>query len=215
MIIRAMRQSFIQPGHEQLFRYRLNEHGDSLQAALQERGIDVFSIFIQNDRLFCYMESGRPIAGFPWPDALRRLLVRLPEQLGANDAVHLQDIYHSAVPQSGEIWRDKHKVEQRIGCIAQLEESMYASYVYYHYQRQEERPVAENKTYMIGSIGRTLFSYQERPIVREKIAAKGLLDSTNTPQNWREVMAPHFQCWPEHGAGEWIWKRMELLACDF
>jgi hypothetical protein len=95
----------------------------------------------------------------------------------------MNDIFHYNQPDIAENWRGDRKVERRLGSLARLKPEMYGSYVFYHYQLQEEKPGSGNKTYIIGSHELYLFSYQELPVSLAE-APQGLLATHNTPANW-------------------------------
>src|SRR4030095_5604912 len=62
-----------------------------------------------------------------------------PGQATARKWVPMIDVFHFNEPASIEHWLRKEPVERRVGRVAHLKPEMAASYIYYHYQLQEER----------------------------------------------------------------------------
>jgi hypothetical protein len=123
----------------------------------------------------------------------------------------MMDIFHYNRPVSADHWRRKKPVENRVGRIAQLKPEMVSSYIFYHYQLQEERPAKGNKYGLIGIDGNLLFFYTEEPTIVENPLYEGRLNTANTPGNWFELMAPHFIFWEDANEGENIWRRLEVI----
>lgn len=108
------------------------------------------------------------------------------------------DVFHFNEPVSEEHWRRKSPVETIVGRVAHLKPEMVSSYIYYHYQLQEERAFLGNKYEIIAMHENLLFGYQEFPkVVEEPLAAKKL-DTHGTPENWSDSrMDLHFKAWDD------------------
>ena len=77
---------------------------------------------------------------------------------------------------------------------------MASSYIYYHYQLQEERAFHGPKYEIIGMHENLLFGYQEFPAVVEEPVVPGRLRTKGTPDNWGDSrMDLHFQPWEDDG----------------
>ena len=107
----------------------------------------------------------------------------------------MYDIFHYQAPQNNEEWRRKTKVIHPLGRIIRLKPEMIASYIFYHYQYQEEKPCDGDKYGIIGIHEDLLFFYCETPAIIEKPTYAGLLNTKNTPSNWSEIMSRHFLPW--------------------
>jgi hypothetical protein len=112
--------------------------------------------------------------------------------------VPLIDVFHFNEPVSYEHWRRKGAVERRVGRIAHLRPEMVASYIYYHYQLQEERAFLGDKYEIIAIHENVLFGYQEFPKVVEQPLAPPKLKTSGTPADWNDArMDLHFQPWED------------------
>ena len=125
--------------------------------------------------------------------------------------IRLYDIFHYNKPTEDDSdWARRQKMTPK-ATFNRIKPEMLASYIFYHYQYQEEKPGDGNKYGAIYLDGNTLFFYQEEPCTVEPSRHKGLLDTKNSPQNWGELMSKHFLAW-EDCDDEWR-KDAELLYC--
>lgn len=119
------------------------------------------------------------------------------------------DIFHDDAPPPN--WRkDSSKPLESVGSVIFLKPEMYSSYIFYHYQFQEENRKKFNSTYLIGSDGTFLFSYCESPPILKNFSKPTLL-SKNSPKNWEEVMGRHFATWPDEPGELPKWRRATYL----
>jgi hypothetical protein len=86
---------------------------------------------------------------------------------------------------------------------------MVSSYIFSHYQLQEERPGQHDKYWLISLHEDLLFFYQELPPF--PAPRPGKLATTNTPDDWQAVMFPHFEQWDDAPPGAEIWRPVELI----
>ncbi|MFB9328163.1 hypothetical protein ACFFSY_19720 [Paenibacillus aurantiacus] len=108
------------------------------------------------------------------------------------------DVFHFNEPASLAHWQRNAPVERRVGRVARLLPDMAASYIYFHYQLQEERAFLGPKYEIIAMHENVLFGYQEFPAVVEEPALPKKLLTSSTPSNWEESrMDLHFQPWPD------------------
>ncbi len=132
-----------------------------------------------------------------WPGEPRRRLF-----------VPMADIFHYQRPAGGEHWRRTRQTES-YGRIARLKPEKVSSYVFYHYQYQEEKPGDGDKYGLIGLHENLLFFYAERPSTVEPAPYEGMLTTRNTPEDWGAVMQPHFIEWPDKQENEKIWLNLK------
>lgn len=213
VIERGIYMSQLKAGAREVFMRRLSADADEWRDSLSKDGVIIaLSVFIEERLLFIYREARKGADPFAWPASYRDWLALWPGQAELRDCVSMLDIFHDGIPGEQQDWRGGRQVEQRIGAVTRLKPDWYSSYVYYHYQAQEERPESFNKTYMIGAHGNTLFSYCELPATFSACKPERRLTTHQTPDNWHETMAPHFL--PESGetVAENAWK---ALTCIF
>ncbi|MFC9560454.1 hypothetical protein [Agromyces sp. NPDC056965] len=157
-------------------------------------------------------DAAAPARSWDWPAEIAELFEHWPQtdSVAARSAVPMLDVFHDGVPTDAESWRGDREVADRIGSLTFLKPEMFASYVFHHFQLQEERPETLNKTYMIGSLGTLLFSYSESPAVAVNAGAPARADD-RTPVDWHGAMEPHFDP-TRRPPGEAIWQRMRRLG---
>lgn len=125
-------------------------------------------------------------------------LVDWPGQANIRKWIPMIDVFHFNAPISAEHWTRKEPVELRKGRVAHLKPEMMSSYIYYHYQLQEERAFLGGKYDIIGIHENLLFGYQEFPGVVEMPLATKKLNTSGTPENWNDSrMDLHFQPWED------------------
>jgi len=123
------------------------------------------------------------------------------------------DVFHFNAPASEEHWRRKAPVEKRVGRVAHLKPEMMASYIYYHYQLQEERAFLGGKYEIIAMHENLLFGYQEFPNIVEEPVLDKKLQTSGTPKNWEDSrMDLHFQPWED---GHLYFKHIEQIFAYF
>ncbi len=211
MVKREMRLAQIKKDHKESFLANVNSNREEFIAILQKQGCTTFSLFEFKSLLFCYYETADDGVEMRWEEHLKQHLEAWPGEQIPRYSVLLLDIFHDNKPNREFSWRNNVNPLERIGSISRLKPDMYSSYVYYHYQMQEETPAKFNKYYMIGSHENYIFSYTETPAIIDP-APPGLLQTRNTPGNWPEVMHPHFDLWIDVQDEEPLaWKRMEQI----
>jgi hypothetical protein len=152
------------------------------------------------DQVFLYVES---LSGLLHPDhwfaGLSELLEDWPgEETGYRKWIPMVDVFHFNEPADAEHWRRKAPPERRVGRVAHLKREMMASYIYYHYQLQEERAFPGPKYEIIAMHENLLFGYQEFPGLVEEPVTHKKLSTSGTPVNWADSrMDLHFQPWED------------------
>lgn len=192
------------------FRAQMNAESDiqtfleQNQLSLQERmagnGVSRLSLFQWGSQLFVYYEC----PGDGPPADPHMLLPDAPEVLrvwpgGAEDRrwAPMADIFHYQAPVEGLSWRTSQGNGTPYGRLARLEPDKIASYIFYHYQYQEEKPGDGCKYGIISLHEDLMFFYSEKPYLVEKAPYRGKLNTSNTPTDWGAVMDPHFVKWPD------------------
>ncbi|GGG06464.1 hypothetical protein GCM10010912_58840 [Paenibacillus albidus] len=183
-----------------------------IQEKMARGKVSTLSLFAHQHDYFLYYEcEGEPVepAGLlleepglfaAWPGASKLRLW-----------VPMMDIFHYQAPVSAEHWKRKQPGAEAYGRIALLRPEWVASYIYYHYQYQEEQPGAGHKYGIIGLHENLLFFYSERPAVLEAAPYSGKLQSRQTPENWVELMEPHFIKWEHRPPDQTIWLNLTLV----
>ena len=212
------------PVHRQVYRAHLRASAetdltsvlDVLAPELQQRvtaeDLLTLSLFRWANRLFLYYE--RPGEKLPPEELvapLDPLLEQWPGEHPRRSWVPMMDIFHYSRPLSTGHWQRQTPPKERTARVIYLRPEMLSSYIFYHFQLQEENPGALNRRYgMICMHENLLFFYIEKPDIAEDQQYPGHLKTSNTPPNWGEVMNPHFQPWPDED-GERLWRPIECL----
>lgn len=186
------------------------ERREELIAEMRKARLSALSVFGGGGHWFLYAEmqeneTFEPELLLPgadsvlsvWPGETRRRLF-----------VPMADIFHYQRPIGEEHWRRIGNTES-YGRIARLKPDRISSYVFYHYQYQEEKPGDGDKYGIIGLNENLLFFYAERPSTVELAPYEGTLTTRNTPEDWGAVMQPHFIEWPDKQENEKIWLNLK------
>lgn len=186
--------------------------GAAIQRQVAQGDLLTASLFRWRNQFFAYWEGlQRPVA----PEALFGEMAHLLELWPGIDSprtfVPMIDIFHCQEPVDSDHWRRKQPIEQIQGRITRLKPTMASSYIFYHYQLQEEKPGSFDKHCLIGMHENLLFFYQELPAVVEALPRPGKLTTKNTPDDWHGTMFPHFILWEDAPPGEEIWRQVEVL----
>lgn len=200
---RAIYMSQLKADGDGLLR-RLPAESATLTEALRAETVLTTAWFRHDRWLFGYFEAANDDWSFVWPERYTEYLETWPGGSALSHATPMLDIFHDQSPRDAASWRSGHTPERRLGSLARLKPEWYASYVYYHYQLQEERPGHFNKYYTIGACGRLLFSYSEQPAVIGG-APPGKLATAGTPDDWHGTMQPHFETWPDAQGNSTYW----------
>ena len=178
----------------------------------QEDSLLTASLFQWQSSLFIYAETAG--MAFSVEDELGDLAGCLKAWPGGLSDVRywvpMMDIFHYSKPQGVDHWRRKTPVEKPFARVIRLRPEKVSSYIFYHYQLQEERPGRGDKYGLITIHEDLLFFYQEQPRIKEDTPAQPTLETSNTPSNWAELMSQHFAPWSDPGEPEW--RPITLLA---
>ncbi|MDR6553749.1 hypothetical protein J2736_004959 [Paenibacillus qinlingensis] len=197
-------------GCEVGFALALAEAAVSWQRELRGQGVVGCSIFAKGSGVFLYFEMTGEGCEWEWPITCKPLLEAWPGSFGGEHryAVPMLDIFHDGEPEMKEAGQSG----ERVGSLARLKPSKYSSYIFYHYAMQEEKPSCFNPTYLIGAHEELIFSYQERPAPSfEHGVTRRKWPAPITPENWHDVMQPHFIPWSESEHGPILWETMDTI----
>ncbi|OUS70802.1 hypothetical protein B1748_27845 [Paenibacillus sp. MY03] len=205
---RWMYRAQVKPGKLQQLQEALRSEGEGWKEALLRQGAGTCSIFAYEHAIFIYVEASFDSKDWSWPAEILQWLVPWPCG-GEKDAYQalMPNVFYDGTLEEVQSCRQQRDKKERKGAFAVLKPEMVSSYVFYHYQKQEEHPGSFNLSYSIGLLGELLFSYCELPALKES-SRIGKLATDHTPLNWHEVMAEHFAAGAV--AGQSVWTEMEL-----
>lgn len=211
MIYRHQLKARIDKGSGDAFSQILIEEKEQIAASLRGAGINLFKLFRFDHLLFVYAESIDPVLTLELPTKVTSALIDSSGDFGDRKFVPMLDIFHDAIPRVESVWREPGAPITSLASIVYLRPEKYCSYVFYHFQLQEEGLRKFNKCYIIGALENCLFSYQELPAVIDTTNHDRVLHTNVSPENWVELMGEHFQPWPEGLDIEKPWKSMEEI----
>ena len=186
-----------------------NEWKHSIESGL----LYAASLFRWRDNLFLYYES--PDESLAPETITASLGTALSAQPGTSIRrwTRMMDIFHYHESQDESHWQRSHPNPKATARVNRLKPEMYASYVFYHYQLQEEHPAIGDKYGIIGADENLLFFYQEEPKTVEPARHKGRLTTRNSPrEDWQELMTQHFLPWEDGGEP---WRLVDNLLQAF
>lgn len=192
--------------------FRGEEFIRAVEEAMKRESVSRISLFADGSRLFLYYEchGEELLPENLMPEANPSLAV-WPGGKAERRWTAMTDIFHYQAPVSEQHWERKNEDSVPYGRIARLKPEEIASYVYYHYQYQEERPGDGDKYGIIGMHENLLFFYSELPATIEPAPYTGKLNTSLRPDDWAAVMDPHFMKWEEAPSGQEIWRELELI----
>ncbi|MFA6173235.1 MAG: hypothetical protein WC701_06065 [Kiritimatiellales bacterium] len=210
MISRMVYRAQWKDGMEEAGTDRLREQIPAVKALAEAGRIMTLSVYRWQKNVFLYCEcidcEIHPDELFP---AAENFLEAWPGKAGKRKWIPMTDVFHFNEPVSVEHWKRKTPVERRIGMVAHLRQEMIASYIYYHYQLQEERTFSGDKYEYIALHENLLFGYLERPEIVEEPLTPKKLNTAGTPVNWEDSrMNLHFLRWED---GTPYFKDIELI----
>ncbi|QMV39835.1 hypothetical protein [Cohnella cholangitidis] len=175
--------------------------GDQAKMLVEQGALMTAAAFSWRNNVFLYYECvDRQVAADEIAGAAVAYLKEWPGQSEPRKWIPMVDVFHFNEPASYEHWMRKTPVEKRVGRVAHLKPERISSYVYFHYQLQEERAFSGDKYEIIAMHENLLFGYQEFPNVIEEPVVPGRLSTNGTPDNWNDSrMDLHFQPWEDDG----------------
>jgi hypothetical protein len=207
---RWMFRAQLKEGHEGSGLKNLAELEGNAQKLVDEGKLMTIACYTWKRNLFIYYECTQiDIQPEELFESMDLFLEDWPGKPEMRKWIQLVDVFHFNEPVSREHWERKEPVQQRVGRVAHLKPEMISSYIYYHYQLQEERAFLGDKYEIIAMHENLLFGYQEFPKVIEEPLAPKKLQTKGTPENWNDSrMELHFQPWED---GHLFFKPIELV----
>ncbi|OXM87146.1 hypothetical protein [Paenibacillus rigui] len=193
------RAQWLEGQDEQGLQSLLSDKDAAVQRHVDGGGIMTIAAYKWQHHVFLYYECIREVIQpeelFP---SAEPFLEDWPGKAEKRKWMPMIDVFHFNEPVSYEHWLRKEPVERRAGRVAHLKPEMISSYIYYHYQLQEERAFLGDKYEIIALHDNLMFGYQEFPKVIEEPLAPKKLQTKGTPENWNDSrMDLHFQAWED------------------
>lgn len=209
-VIRSVYRAHCHAGQVDAAVATLQARRDFLQAQIDARTLLTISLFQWERHIFAYWESiGQPLTPTSLFGDMSEQLATWPGMSEPRTFVPMIDIFHGLEPGDVDQWRRRRPVERIQGRITRLKPTMVSSYIFYHYQMQEEKLGQHDKYWQINQHEDLLFFYQELPPTPEPQVGK--LSTNNTPSDWHTLMFPHFQLWDDAPESEEIWRHVPLI----
>ncbi|MDU4698213.1 MAG: hypothetical protein E6Y08_20585 [Paenibacillus sp.] len=200
--------------------WRCPEVSLGLAEAMERLEVDQLSLFADGNRYYLYYEclreavppeqllmaAGERLAVWPGGETETELGTGMERRW-----VPMTDIFHYHQPIAGAAWRRPNRLTEPYGRLARLKPEAAASYIYHHYQYQEEKPGDGDKYGIIGLHESLLFFYSEQPATFEPATYQGKLNTSLKPERWAETMEPHFVPWTGVPAGQELWRKLERV----
>ena len=165
-------------------------------------------------QIFVYIESRDP--DLVPEDAIEGELVPFP-----NGALYFRmtEVFHYSTPWSEEHWSRGEGERRPFVRVNYLNPECTASYVFYHYQFQEENPGMVDKYGVLYMFGNLLVLYHELPFTPEEKPHAPSLSTHNTPvgkEAWDDMIEQHFIPWEDealrnHPNGPWLEIKTEIF----
>ena len=159
---------------------------------IKDDTVTMLSVFGYRNFLFAYAEG---LENQPDPEVLlaewQDSLLDIPTEKCFRKWLPMTDIFHYNKPRDAAQWSRGIQKTPR-GSVVKLVPEKISSYIYYHYQYQEERPGEYDKYGLIGLHNDIIFLYDEDPVQTEAAWYNGELDTLSPHDNWGERMDPHF-----------------------
>jgi hypothetical protein len=166
---------------------------DKVKKLIEAGILMTVSLFQFKNQLFLYYECiEEEIKPQRFLEPFDDLLESWPGMNDARKWILMPNIFHFDRPVSPEQWKRRLHVDKRVGRIAQIKQGMLSSYIFHHYQLQEEKRETGNKYCVIGLNESLIFHYEEFPSDVCAPSFAGSLTTSNTPADWRKLMDPHF-----------------------
>ncbi|CAM4358688.1 hypothetical protein FHS16_002747 [Paenibacillus endophyticus] len=205
-MIRLVARAYMQEGKEEQAIVAAKRE-EAVLALMEQGEIMTVGCFRWERNLFLYCECrNRQLEPSVLMSSVAPFLLNWPGQAETRKWIPMIDVFHFNEPASEEHWLRKETVERR---VAHLKPEMAASYIYYHYQLQEEQAFHGPKYEIIAMHENLLFGYQEFPAVVEAPVLPGKLSTKGTPTPWSDSrMDLHFQPWED---GHLFFKPVEQI----
>lgn len=185
---------------------------DKLKGYTDKGELMTLSVFRNGLDFFVYYEcTDRVINPFELFGDLSRWTEKWPGEKELRCWVPMMDIYHCCEPVNAGYWKRTQPVKRAYATINKLRPEMVASYIFYHFQYQEEKPGDWAKYAAIYLHENFMFFYLEEPDGPSVTPYKGKLDTANTPGDWQTLMYKHFLPWEDDPEQKRPWREIETV----
>lgn len=180
-----------------IYRFMFVGFSQEPEKVVLKKNTGCFTSLSQNENwLYLYVEANTETVD---PNTLAEgPMVAFPDGIVWDRA---SEIFHYSKPMNARQWNRKVENKTPYVRFCRLKADKISSYIYYHYQLQEERPGDNkhgNRYGVIYLFRDCLIFYTEIPDEKEtEPHAPGLSTHDSPREIWGDVMAPHFN-------GEWI-----------
>lgn len=208
-------RAYIKEGMECNFEEAVMTASKRLNNMVIEGQLMTISMFKSEKNIFVYIECPNKI--YEPEDLFSELtpfLANWPGEEQERKWIRMMDIYHCVEPVDNEHWKRKIPVENIIARVMRLKPEMLSSYIFYHWQLQEEKPGSWCKYCSIYLHENLTIMFNEVPDPPETPPYKGKLDTMNTPDDsaWQPLMFEHCIPWEDQmDEYQKMWKNTELL----
>ena len=146
------------------------------------------SLSYKDNMVFMYVESNKVTVN---PELLADgELIPFPDGQKWERAI---EIYHYSKPMNAAQWNRKLENKKPYVTFNRLKPEKTASYIFYHYQQQEERPGGSDRYGNIYLFRDMLIFYHEIPKEPENEYIEGTLKTNHSPiEQWGQLMEEHF-----------------------
>lgn len=183
-----------------------------LKGFIKNEEVMTLSIYKWVQNFFVYYEcTDRPITPKELFGDTHGLLLKWPGEDALRDWVPMLDIYHCCEPVDKEFWQRKQAIKRAYATVNRLRPEMLSSYIFYHYQYQEEKPGDWAKYASIHLNENLMFFYQEESDGPVTPPYEGRLNTSNTPGQWQELMNHHFLPWEDDPDFKKPWREIEQV----
>jgi hypothetical protein len=157
----------------------------------------MLSVFGWENYLFLYVEwDGISLLPESYLKRLGDCMKTNHSITGSKQWTRMADVFHYNYPVNLKQWQRPHNMTP-VARLGMLKYEKISSYIYYHYQYQEELPGDGNKYFVIAMTENILFMYTEEPEIIEPTIYPGELSSKSSHENWSDRMGPHFIGWED------------------
>ena len=172
----------------------------NFKKALKDGKLQSVTVFTLDKQIFLYYESNATFEINDYLPEISSFVEMWPGQNELRPYVNMVKCYQSAPMETVPDWKEARIGHKPYVSISRMKLEKLDSYIFYHYQLQEEKP-GDNGRYMAIWGNEEWFVLYGREGLDDIYASdyKGKLDTQNTPENWRETMLPHFYTWNKKG----------------
>ena len=172
----------------------------AFKKALKEGKLQCVNVFTLDKQIFLYYESKVPFEINDYLPEISNFVEMWPGQKELRPYVPMTLYYQSTPMETVPDWKEARIGHKPYISISRMKIEKLESYIFYHYQLQEEKPGDNGRYLAIWGNEEWCILYGREGIDSKYNAEyKGKLDTANTPKNWRDTMLPHFYEWNRKG----------------